>query len=700
MICDDNNVKDGKKLGWDLPGGTGEHLPQATHINDNEEPSRDDDDCNDYTFLQHKRKSPGQRVNHLLRKVQGRVSAFQLATDDTQFSTQRLELHPELEWDATLRRTNDLHPSEVSYLSARRTRILNTNALRTFLSLPQEESINPDDLPIVGLGGSGGGYRSHLGFIATFQAAKVLGFWDLVSYVAGVSAACWTIAAYLTFAHQDADLLLSHFAENSSQHPLSPRALRTVLSSPHGADFLFAPLAAKVRKGLRLALMDLWSTGSTGWMWLPLACETGERPRLREEWMQWSKVWERAGVKDGCEPFPILTCVRHVIPWDPSTPRRLLRHLLRFARSDPVRRDIESAAKVHHAWYQWWEVNPLEVGSDEMEGWVPSWAFGRRFRNGRSLERAVELPLSLLLGPATSAPSAPLVDQLATVARNLPEGIVGRSLKRAAAGIMRRIPAEAERFGNKHPLHPGQVHNPFFLVPRKARLGGNEKTGRIALMDAGLDNNMPMQPFLHPGREVDVLINIDFSSDVQEDTAMARLRNFCRGRGLELRDRNPLPSLGGVPRDERGRPTTLTAEEVEKRFEGRYAQVLDAVPMWVGNTGAPPKEGWYYTDGGIGRGTILCNDKDQPQGHRSMLVVYAPLLPNKVHPEFDPSTAAFADSYNLVWTPEQVHTIAETQRANIVKAMPTIRDAIREAYETKKRQRLERERMNTYERRS
>ncbi|KZO97131.1 FabD/lysophospholipase-like protein [Calocera viscosa TUFC12733] len=657
-----------------------------------------DSDNDDYSTSSHRSEKHKKRwripFKRLAGKGQRRVSAYQLVTNDQQMSGPRLELHPELEWDATMRRSNDLHAEETAYVVRRQQRITNSGALKAFLGLPEDEEVHPDDVPVVGLGGSGGGYRSHLGFIATFQAAKEHGFWDLISYMAGVSAACWTIAAYLTFANRDADLLLAHFATNAGVHPLSPRAFRAVMASPRGADFVFGPLAAKVRKGLRLTLMDLWSTLSTAYMWLPVEGnkEAEEGVQLREEWMQWSKVWERSGIRDAEEPFPILTSVRHVIPWNPHMIRRLWRYATRFLRPTQVQRAIEREAARHHAWYQWWEFNALEVGSDEMEGWVPAWAFGRKFRNGRATERSVELPLSLILGPATSAPSAPLVDQLATIARHLPEGLVGRTVQRTAASIMRRVPAEAERFGNKHPLHPGQVHNPFYLTPKKARPAfGDEKTGRIALMDAGLDNNMPMQPFMHPSREVDVLINIDFSSDVQQDTAMARLRNFCRGRGLELKDRNPLPSLGDVPRDEKGQPTTLSAEALEERFQGRYAQILDAVPMWAGHTGWPPKEGWYYTDGGIGRGTILCNEKDQPQARRGMLLVYAPLIPNRVHPDFDPSSATFSDSYNLVWTPEQVYTIAETQRANITNALPTIREAIREVYERKKRERLERE---------
>lgn len=56
-------------------------------------------------------------------------------------------------------------------------------------------------------------------------------------------------------------------------------------------------------------------------------------------------------------------------------------------------------------------------------------------------------------------------------------------------------------------------------------------------------------------------------------------------------------------------------------------------------------------------------------------------------------TATFSTSYNLVWTPEQVQTIARTARANIeYKCVDTFRRVIREAYERRKARRLAAER--------
>lgn len=54
------------------------------------------------------------------------------------------------------------------------------------------------------------------------------------------------------------------------------------------------------------------------------------------------------------------------------------------------------------------KINPIEVGSDELEGWVPTWAFGRHFDKGASTQELPEHSLALFLGLATAAPAAPL----------------------------------------------------------------------------------------------------------------------------------------------------------------------------------------------------------------------------------------------------------------------------------------------------
>ena len=74
--------------------------------------------------------------------------------------------------------------------------------------------------------------------------------------------------------------------------------------------------------------------------------------------------------------------------------------------------------------------------------------------------------------------------------------------------------------------------------------------------------------------------------------------------------------------------------------------------------------------------------------------VYCPLLPNAAQPGFDPTTAHYSTSYNLIWTADQVRALLRTAMANDEegsRAVGVIREAVREAYESRKKTRLERE---------
>ena len=62
-------------------------------------------------------------------------------------------------------------------------------------------------------------------------------------------------------------------------------------------------------------------------------------------------------------------------------------------------------------------------------------------------------------------------------------------------------------------------------------------------------------------------------------------------------------------------------------------------------------------------------------------MIYLPLLPNEsAVKDFDPSTAKFSGSYNLVWTPQQVQMLVDVCLANFAEAEKTIREVLWEAY--------------------
>ncbi|CAD6937007.1 unnamed protein product [Tilletia controversa] len=233
-------------------------------------------------------------------------------------------IYPEVDWDAQVRKGNDLSPLEVKFLEARVKRIstkvptaqkpvrgangdlagrerrgevvaprshsLNEavppviatevptaqeeelSPLHRFLGLPASEEIHPDDVPIVSLGGSGGGYRAKFGFAAFIAALETGNAWQVLSYVAGVSGSCWTIAELYTHARLSPHVLLEHYKRVAAElaHPLSLKALNIVANTRHGVYFLLAPLLRKAQSGVvGLGIMDLYATMTTCYQFLP-----------------------------------------------------------------------------------------------------------------------------------------------------------------------------------------------------------------------------------------------------------------------------------------------------------------------------------------------------------------------------------------------------------------------------------------------
>lgn len=210
----------------------------------------------------------------------------------------------------------------------------------------------------------------------------------------------------------------------------------------------------------------------------------GSRPSLRREWFQFSKTLEREGLNKGAQPLPILTAIRHERPWkDWKSP------------TEPFESTHNQETEEHkdeQAWWTWFEFSSIEFGSDELEGWITTWSFGRQFEQEESTQRLPERSLSLLLGLATSAPAGPLAAWLATIYRNLPTGFFGSHVRSAADHWVEGHPKEAERIQSHHPVHAMNEANPFYKAERTENRGqGFENSPRIHMVDAGTSNNLP-----------------------------------------------------------------------------------------------------------------------------------------------------------------------------------------------------------------
>jgi cytosolic phospholipase A2 len=282
-----------------------------------------------------------------------------------------------------------------------------------------------------------------------------------------------------------------------------------------------------------------------------------------------------------------------------------------------------------------------------------------------------EQSLALLLGLCTSAPAGPLTSYIATINRNLPAGFLGNSIHKLASKITRFWGKQGtEEFQEHHPLHACNEHNFMYhfthVEPGQGRPPGLENSPRIHLIDSGMDNNCPTYVLLHPKREADVIINMDASSDVQKDTFQERVDQIGGRRGIKFTKRHDVKP-GEDPKN-------------PHRFEGLYAQIYDGKPC-----PRPPTVTDSY-------GRTVTNPPAAVY-ERECTMIYMPLLPNeKAVPDFDPSTAKFSGSYNLVWTPEQVETLVKVCVQNFQDGEGTIKEAMHEAWLRKKSEREAKER--------
>ena len=157
---------------------------------------------------------------------------------------------------------------------------------------------------------------------------------------------------------------------------------------------------------------------------------------------------------------------------------------------------------------------------------------------------------------------------------------------------------------------------------------------------------------LHPARQVDVILNMDASSDVQLDSFPQRVGQIGFRRGLDFQRRERKAAVFPPPESE------PIPQYVPSLSEPQAIPTLD--PFAVTNPPAPAVD-------------------------REVTMVYLPLLPNEeAVPGYDPSTTLFSGSYNLVWTPKQIDMILKVSEANWGRAEKTVKEALFKAWQRKK----------------
>ncbi|KAG8825352.1 hypothetical protein FRC17_008714, partial [Serendipita sp. 399] len=97
---------------------------------------------------------------------------------------------PEVSWDAHVRLGDDLCVAERAFLRERKRRM--KHAFANFIGVSERE-VKEEDIPVIAIAASGGGYRAMTNTAGSLIGAKESGLLDCIAYIAGISGSCWAL---------------------------------------------------------------------------------------------------------------------------------------------------------------------------------------------------------------------------------------------------------------------------------------------------------------------------------------------------------------------------------------------------------------------------------------------------------------------------------------------------------------------------
>ncbi|KAK1062588.1 hypothetical protein LTR74_010168 [Friedmanniomyces endolithicus] len=587
------------------------------------------------------------------------------------------EINPEITWDANVRISSELCAEEKSFLRNRRRHT--ANALARYLGVPESE-VHPEDVPVIGMCGSGGGLRALVAGAASFLSAAEDGLFDCVTYSAGVSGSCWLQTLYYSsIGQQSHATILDHLKNRIGVHIASPPALLALVGQAPTNKYLLSGLVEKLRgvPDADFGLVDIYGLALAARLLVP-----NNELRISSYDLKISN--QRFYTDGGQQPLPIYTSVRHEIPDSAG-------------KVESMARDARFTTK-HFDWFQWFEWTPYEFFCEELDAGIPTWAVGRQWDAGHGKWREngfalPELRIPLMMGIWSSAFCATLSHYYKEIRPIIKASGLG-SLDALLTG-------KNEELVKVHPVDPAVIPN--FVLGLRDKLPAAcpesiHHATHLQLMDAGMANNLPIYPLLRPGRDVDVIIAFDASADVKGDNWIKVTDGYARQRNIK-----GWPMGAGWP------PSTntdqATIHQLDESFQASSGKPAKPAASTSGYLLPPNKELGYCT---VWAGTKEENHEymdDPPHSlietaaddhhlaarNAGIAVIYFPFLANDAVPGVDPLKAEFMSTWNFVYTPEEIDSVVALARANYGEGRERTRRTIEAVWERKRAGRWERE---------
>lgn len=336
--------------------------------------------------------------------------------------------------------------------------------------------LDENRVPKIGFVFSGGGFRSMLTTLGFLQGAQETGLLDATLYYSGLSGSTWAIAPWLASGKTIYDF--SEHVAGKLEYGMDD------INTPYELSEIVETFITKLLSWQVVSTIDIYGAIIANTL-LKNIFASPTLVKLTES---------HAYIKDGCTPMPIYTAIQ---------------------------------ANLKH--YEWMEFSPFETGSSFLKSYIPTWAYGRTFENGVSNNYAPEQTLGYFLGIFGSAFEVSLRDIVRMSASNLSyyghqlPHFLAQSLKKllnlildSFLGEMRLFPSILSNFTFNY------INSPIIDQPH------------IALVDAGIDFNLPLPPLLRAARAMDIIVIYDASADIQGAPELLRAENYARQRNLKF----------------------------------------------------------------------------------------------------------------------------------------------------------------------
>uniref|UniRef100_A0A8C3A5R6 Phospholipase A2 n=1 Tax=Cyclopterus lumpus TaxID=8103 RepID=A0A8C3A5R6_CYCLU len=254
-----------------------------------------------------------------------------------------------------LRFSLDLCDKEKQFRQTRRERVM--LAIKKLLDMEKPCFLpsSPDEVPVIAIAGSGGGFRAMVGFSGVMKALYESGVLDCATYVAGLSGSTWYMSilySHPEFPNMGLKDINAELMKRVSSNPLK------LLLPQHITNYIQA-LWTKKASGQPVTFTDIFGM---------LIGETLVPARMD---IKLSGIQEK--INQAQSPLPLFTCL-HVKP-DVSE--------LMFA--------------------DWVEFSPYEIGMAKYGTFMTPDLFGSKFFMGTVVKKYEENPLHFLMGVWGSA---------------------------------------------------------------------------------------------------------------------------------------------------------------------------------------------------------------------------------------------------------------------------------------------------------